>query len=230
MGRVETEFKRFENDNGRHLCICRDCAKETYHYIIFKYDENSFQSYGRGSGVSWKNSNQIIQCLGCETVSFRTVYTDSESYEEYYDDEGNSCSYAVETIKYYPGLVEGLGSIDTSMLPAKISGIYRETLHSIENEQYILAGIGLRAIIETVCKDLDASGKNLHAKINSLKEMSIVTAEGVETLHRLRVLGNDAAHEVKAHNSQQLQLAIKIIEHILDGTYLIPQKVKAVFK
>ena len=56
-----------------------------------------------------------------------------------------------------------------------------------------------------------------------------MTAEGADILHKLRVLGNDAAHEVKAHNSKQLELAMKIIEHMLDGTYIIPNKVQAVF-
>ena len=83
--------------------------------------------------------------------------------------------------------------------------------------------------METVCKDLETKGSNLYEKINSLQDKSIVTTEGADTLHKLRVLGNDAAHEVKSHNSQQLELAMKIIEHMLDGTYIIPNKVQNVF-
>lgn len=52
---------------------------------------------------------------------------------------------------------------------------------------------------------------------------------GLTLLHKLRVLGNEAAHEVKAHNSMQLELAMQIIEHMLDGTYVIPARVKSVF-
>ena len=116
------------------------------------------------------------------------------------------------------------------MLPPNVQSIYQETILAIENEQNILAGIGVRALIETICKDLSAEGKDLYNKINSLKEKSIVTKEGVDTLHKLRVLGNDAAHEVKRHNKQQLSLAIQIIEHMLDGTYIIPHKVSKVFE
>jgi len=227
---VSKEFKQHQGGLERYLCMCRECAKETYHYIIFSYDEHGRQDCGQGNEVSWLEKNQIIQCLGCDTVSFRTVLTDSESVDYYYRDDGNTGVYHIETIKYYPARIDGLKSIDVSMLPLKILDIYRETVLAIESEQYVLAGIGIRAIVETVCKELSANGKNLHEKIDSLKDMSIVTPEGAKTLHRLRVLGNNAAHEVKSHDYSQLQLAMKIIDHMLDGTYVIPQQVQSVFK
>ncbi|MCS3768337.1 hypothetical protein HNP12_002411 [Aeromonas hydrophila] len=227
---VVKEFKSVPGNTDRHLCVCRVCDKDTFHYIIFSYNEHGRQDCGRGNEVSWQEKNQIIQCLGCDTVSFRTVLTDSESVDYFYDENGNTGVYHCETIKYYPARMEGLNYIDVDKLPLKILDIYKETQFSIENEQYVLAGIGIRAIVETVCKDLKASGKSLSEQINSLKNMSIVTSEGAETLHKLRILGNKAAHEVKAHDSQQLRLAMKIIDHMLDGTYVIPQEVEEVFK
>ncbi len=138
------------------------------------------------------------------------------------------CTYD-ERITYYPGRTEGLRAINIYLLPITVQNIYQETILAIENEQNILAGIGIRALIETICKNQQAEGKNLFDKINSLKEKSILTNEGAETLHKLRVLGNDAAHEVKAHDRNQLLLALQIIEHMLDGTYIIPQKVSKIF-
>ena len=224
MGDITKKFECSDKDDGKHRLICRECSRETLHSIVCSYNESGSEDCGGGNSVDWHCKNQIIQCLGCETVSFRTVSTFSEDVE--YDHDG---PYYPETIKYYPGRSEGLKSIESYLLPHKIQEIYKETILSIENEQYVLAGIGIRAIVETVCKDLDAKGSNLFDKINSLKDKSIVTPEGADTLHKLRVLGNDAAHEVKAHNSQQLELAMKIIEHMLDGTYIIPSNVQNVF-
>jgi hypothetical protein len=224
MGSVTKKFELTQGDEEKHRFVCRECSRETLHSIVASFDESGSEDCGGGNSVDWHCKNQIIQCLGCETVSFRTVSTFSEDVE--YDHDG---PYYPETIKYYPGRSEGLKSIETYLLLYKIQEIYKETILSIENEQYVLAGIGIRAIVETICKDKNAAGDNLYHKINSLKEQSIVTAEGADILHRLRVLGNDAAHEVKAHNSQQLELAMKIIEHMLDGTYIIPNKVQNVF-
>jgi hypothetical protein len=191
---------------------------------VSSFDENGSEDCGGGNSVDWNSKNQTIQCLGCQTVSFRTVSTFSEDME--YDHDG---PYNPETIKYYPGRVEGVKTLESHLLPHTIQQIYKETVLSLENEQFILAGIGIRAIVETICKDLEAEGGNLYNKINALKDRSIVTQEGADTLHKLRVLGNSAAHEVKAHNSQQLELALQIIEHMLEGTYIIPARVESVF-
>ena len=225
MSNISKSFSLKDRDQHKHLIICRECSRDTSHLIVASFDESGSEELGGGHSIDWNLKNQIIQCLGCETVSFRTVQTCSE--EQDYDYEGNS--YYPETIKYYPGRAKGIKALEDNLLPYKIRGIYKETILSIENGQYVLAGIGIRAIIETICKEVKAEGKDLFHKINWLKVKSVVTEHGAETLHKLRVLGNDAAHEVKAHNSAQLELAMKIIEHMLDGTYIIPAKLKSAF-
>lgn len=227
MGNIEKIFLLDSNVPGKYKFICRECSKETTHIIVAAYKERGSEDCGGGNSVDWCEISQIIQCQGCEAVSFRVESTNSEDYD--YDYEANT-RYNVKTIKFYPGRSAGLKAIDSYLLPLNVQEIYKETILAIENEQNILAGIGIRALIETICKDLNAAGKDLYHKINSLQEKSIITKEGVETLHKLRVLGNDAAHEVKKHNHQQLSLAIQIIEHMLDGTYIIPHKVAHVLK
>lgn len=224
MSQLSRSFSLSQCDDKKHRIICKECCRETLHSIISSFSERGREDCGGGDFVDWSCDNQTIQCLGCEAVSFRTVSTCSEEVE--YDHDG---PYYPESIKYYPGRAEGLKSIDSYLLPHSIQQIYKETILSIENEQYVLAGIGIRAIVETICKDLEASGQNLYNKIDSLREKSIVTPEGAGILHKLRVLGNDAAHEVKAHNSRQLELAMQIIKHMLDGTYIIPARVQQVF-
>jgi hypothetical protein len=227
MGNIERTFLLENNVPGKYKFVCRECSRETTHIIVAAYNESGSQDCGHGNSYDWNKANQIIQCQGCEAVSFRVESTNSEDYD--YDCESNT-KYDIETIKFYPGRSAGLKAIDSYLLPLNVQDIYKETILAIENEQNILAGIGIRALIETICKDLEATGKDLYNKINSLQEQGIVTKEGVETLHKLRVLGNDAAHEVKKHNQQQLSLAIQIIEHMLDGTYIIPHKVAHVLK
>jgi uncharacterized protein DUF4145 len=226
MGKVTKKYTLAKGNEEGHKFICKECCRETSHSIISSYSEAGYEDCGGGNGVDWDVRNQIIQCLGCEAVSFRVISTFSEDYD--YDQEGKMVLN--ETVKYYPGRSEGLKAISSYLLPENVQCIYKETILAIENEQNVLAGIGIRALIETICKDLKAEGKDLYNKINDLKEKSIVTNEGVDTLHKLRVLGNDAAHEVKEHNKQQLSVAIQIIEHMLDGTYIIPHKVAEVFQ
>lgn len=224
MGEITQAYKLITDDESKYRLYCKECSGLTIHSIVSSFNESGSEDCGGGQSVDWNCKNQTIQCLGCQTVSFRSVSTFSEDIE--YD---HDCTYHPETIKYYPSRVEGVKSLESHLLPYTIQQIYKETVLSLENDQFILAGIGIRAIVETICKDLEAEGRDLHKKINALKERSIVTQEGADTLHKLRVLGNSAAHEVKAHNSQQLELALQIIEHMLERTYIIPARVESVF-
>ncbi|HCE3706025.1 TPA: DUF4145 domain-containing protein [Vibrio parahaemolyticus] len=224
MGEITKTYKLSTDEEDKQRLYCKECSGLTLHSIVSSFDEDGSEDCGGGNSVDWHCKNQTIQCLGCQTVSFRTVSTFSEDVE--YDHEG---PYHPETIKYYPGRVEGVKFLESHLLPYTVQQIYKETVLSLENDQFILAGIGIRAIVETICKDLQAEGRDLYRKINTLKTRSIVTKEGADTLHKLRVLGNSAAHEVKAHDSRQLELALQIIEHMLEGTYIIPARVENVF-
>lgn len=144
-----------------------------------------------------------------------------------YDEDGNQTPLLKYT--YYPSRMVGTGNYDISSLPPKVAAVYKETQQSVENKQNILAGIGIRALIESICIDQGIRKGNLYERIDQLEERSITTKEGKECLHKLRGLGNDAAHEMKSHKTSELLIALKVLEHMLDGTYAIPEEVKKTF-
>lgn len=182
---------------------------------------------GHGDYYQWNNEYQIIQCLGCETVSFRQTHENSEDYYQVGPDE---YEHAV-SVDIYPNPEEGRNLIeDDYLLPTNLHRIYSETIKSINNGQDVLTGIGIRAIVETTCKDKNASGKDLYEKINDLVTQGVLTKDGADILHKLRTLGNEAAHEVKPHDKVQLGLALDVIDHLLQGVYILPYHAKAKFK
>jgi hypothetical protein len=42
-------------------------------------------------------------------------------------------------------------------------------------------------------------------------------------------LGNRAAHDVEPHNVEQLSLAMDAVEHLLEGAYIFPKKMRSTF-
>ena len=118
---------------------------------------------------------------------------------------------------------------DAGALPTKVRLIYLETSNALSSNQPVLAGIGIRAIVETICKDAKSSGKNLFERINVLVELGKLSLDGAATLHKLRVLGNAAAHDVKPHDENQLELGLEVIEHILEALYILPKKMGDTF-
>ena len=111
-------------------------------------------------------------------------------------------------------------------LPASVAPIYDETHAALANKQPILAGVGIRALIETVCNEKGATGSSLEKKIDDLVTKGVLTRTGSETLHSMRILGNQAAHEVKPHSEETLNLAMDVVEHMLTDVYILPAATK----
>jgi hypothetical protein len=107
-------------------------------------------------------------------------------------------------------------------LPFIVMRIYQETHRAASEGNQILAGMGIRALIEAVCKEKSAPGDNLFQKIDGLVGLGVLTHDGADILHKLRLLGNEAAHEHKPPTDETIEAAIQIAEHLLQTVYVLP--------
>lgn len=210
-----------KTQNEEHRLPCSRCAVKTRHKVLESVDV-------KGEDPAWDyyytNNYQIVQCQGCDEISFRKCHSNSE---DVYFDEEEGVGYPIEKEELYPSRVAGRHKLRQSdFLPAAVSRIYDETHAALCNKQPILAGVGIRALIETVCNEESAVGGNLEKKIDNLVTKGVLTKNGAEILHSLRILGNVAAHEVKPHSELTLSLAMDVVEHLLTDVYILPGATK----
>jgi len=213
--------------NEEHQVSCIKCSGKTTHKVVASYDLRGDYDDGHYS-MQWATDHQVIQCLGCKTVSYRKASSNSEDWiQRSHDGEGE---YVIdETL--YPSRIDGIKGLedDTHYLPTNVRRIYDETLQALSSQSRVLAGIGLRALLETVCKEKNATGHDLLKKIDSLVAASVLTPSSAAILHKIRTLGNSAAHEVKPHSDKQLGLAMNIVEHLLKDVYILPKQAESEF-
>jgi len=95
---------------------------------------------------------------------------------------------------------------------------------TFQEDALILAGLGLRGTVEAVCNDLEVKGRNLEIRISKLATAGFISRKDAERLHGIRFMGNDAAHEVKKPKTEQLSVALKIVEHLLSSVYILEQE------
>lgn len=210
-----------------HRLPCVTCSGTPVHHVMASFDEKGSHDEGDNS-YEWNDHYQIVQCQGCKNISFRDARTNSEDYFQISRDE---FEHAV-TEELFPSRLAGRKGIDKEMrifLPPDIGVIYNETIRAMANQSPVLAGIGLRALLETVCKEKQAAGKDLSNKIDDLQVKSVLTPTNAAVLHRIRTLGNDAAHEVKPHTEGQLGVAMDVMENLLREVYILPKQFKSEF-
>lgn len=210
-----------------HSVECILCSGNTSHIALATVDVNGSDG-DRNYSFDWYTGHQLIQCLGCKSISYRIVSSNSE---EYFHTDSGDIVYE-ESEKLYPPRITGVKGLgdEAVYLPQKVRQIYEETLTALSVNAPVLAAIGLRALVETVCKEKEAEGGDLFKKIDSLVEKRVLTPVGATILHKIRTIGNAAAHEVKPHSERQLSLALDIVEHLLKDVFILPKQVEVEFE
>ena len=191
---------------------CRKCKTETRHVILCKSEDHGDVDY------SFYSCYAVIQCLGCETKSFRYQWKDIEQAYQIGEDEwevpeGTDC-YP----QYDPSHVD---LEDVYIVPKLVRSIYQEAVTAVRAGALTLAGLGLRGTIEAVCNDKKITGTSLEKRITKMANMGIISKSDADRLHAIRFLGNDAAHDIKKPDKDQISVALKIINHLIQSVYIL---------
>lgn len=154
---MTNSFQKMEinKSTGEKIKVyCNRCKNETNHTVLQSVDPHGSEQVDCGDGQTedfeWINNYQIIQCQGCETISFRHYSWLSGSEQQTGPDEWDDGS----VVKLYPNRSSKLIPIkDYLNVPHTLRRIYRETIECFNNGILTLCAAGLRAIIEGICAD-----------------------------------------------------------------------------
>ena len=205
-----------------HRLACRNCDSFTNHKVLTSIETN----WGDDDvGIYGTDMFEIVECLGCDSVSFRLASINSEDAESYNEETGE-INYKIDE-ELYPNRIAGRKEIENiHLLPPGTLKIYKEIHKAICSRLRILSGIGIRVLVESVCRESEANGSSLENKIDDLVNKGLLTKENSEALHATRLLGNRLAHEVIEPKDEALEIAMDIIENLLMSVYIIPNKAK----
>ena len=234
------KIKKVDNfsENKSVKCYCNTCDKVMNQKIIksikIVWEENVIKY-----GVDGSSDYQIIECVGCDQLSFRE--------EKYFSEDRDYDCDGTKVIQYPTPTIHHRKEYDFDDLPYNLETIYAEAIKCFNNNQYILCATGIRSILDGICNERkiknglvekkDRNGKiclkksgNLDGKINGLKDSEVITKSNAKALHELRFLGNKAIHELDIPSKNDLITAFDIVEHILIDIYDLPIKFKKLEK
>jgi hypothetical protein len=194
--------------------LCRQCKHATNHDVLFSKDESGETADG---DIKWWTSHQVLQCCGCDEITFRATQADTESIDPY-------TGQLDERETLYPSRTDGrLPMEGYESFPVKTRRIYAEALKALNNNALILAAIGLRSLIESVCLEQKTKANTLAKGIDELAASGLLSKKQAEFLHAHRFMGNVAAHEMVAPHPTELVAALDIAETLLKTIYVLPE-------
>ncbi|HCL3646898.1 DUF4145 domain-containing protein [Pseudomonas aeruginosa] len=210
-------------DGAIYKVLCEVCKIPQKHIVLKslrrKNDVGEFTSI---------TEYEIVQCQNCDSLSFRKEYSNSENY---YQDEETGNYETLLDVDIFPSRTAGRFKIEgIHFLPLEVRAAYDELILAMNGGQNMLAGLGVRVLIEMICRDKKAAGDNLYKKLDALRVNGEITVSDLEILHKIRAMGNYAAHEAKASTSAQLTLAMNVVENLLKSVYIHPKLAATAFK
>lgn len=238
MKKEQVELKKLDEQ-----VYCSTCEGKRNHYIILNHTEESEHD----SDFTWRATFFIVKCAGCDTVAFVKKYGDEDTvefieneprwYDEYtvYPEEPEKedlhdpfSNFKVIKAKYF------------HHVPGNIKKLYEQIVETFNNQHYILATFGLRALIEGICselkikngylyendktKKLDYNKKEINTdslggRIFGLYEKGHILFPNALILLEIKKVGNSALHDIEIPHFVNLNHMIIILEKIIDDVY-----------
>lgn len=209
--------------------FCNYCSQTTNHiikseHIITEQCEYEIEPNTMTSQVIGIYKYQILECSGCESITFRRLDIFDNVTE--LDHKGNFISNQNRTFEtYYPERIKGFISKNKIVgVPIIINKLFQEIIDCYNYDLKIMCSAGLRAIVESLCNHFNTTGNSLADRINKLKDINLLSQSTCTSLHSHRFIGNYALHRLEIPEKSELNDAIEIIEHTLKELFELPIK------
>ena len=222
--------------------LCDTCTLPTTHLVLKDYEFIEKIDEGDGCFYPLEHLYEIVQCCGCESISFRY----RNWFSEHWDGDSGPPLPSREVL--YPVRPrEILKCKEQLSLSPELQRIYRETREAFNSGLFTLCAAGIRAILEGICSDKgvksgpvqiqEAGGlvrmqekENLQGRIQGLAQRNFLLSEHARILHNIRFLGNEALHRLTEPEPDNLIAAFKVLDHTLTGLYELNELGKRIFR
>ena len=204
---------------------CVDCKRETSHKIIEQYQKTLHE---KKYDVSIYYTYQIIDCLGCNNISFQEISSCSENTT--YDDdmqsyvmEEHKINYPLVPSHHRPAWSNSYWTNDT-----RLRELLNEVYDAIDNQLNTLAAIGIRTTIEASCVKLSIPPKNNFCKKTKelFREGHVGKQEALNIYKYLMNAGNAATHENWKPSNIELNILITYLEGFLYRVFIAPKELE----
>lgn len=112
---------------------------------------------------------------------------------------------------------------NTENLPPRCEQTLKEAIACHSAGAYRAAAMMVRRLLEEICDENSAKGKDLHQRLTALKGLVVLPPQLFDAMNELKALGNDAAHvEAKAYDNigrDEAEDSIELAKEILKALY-----------
>lgn len=190
-----------------------------------------FEQRAGDEHFNYHKSWYLLQCKGCDYAFVQTIYTDSESYRDYYENGEVMMDYE-ETHEYWPAISSrrkpdwfddyGVKEVQNSeALTASLAELYG----ALDANLNMLAAIGVRTTFD-IASELLGIDPNIafKDKIENLQKLGHIGLADKDRIRHLVDAGSASAHRGWKPTNQDLKILMDVLEHFVENALVAPAK------
>lgn len=169
---------------------------------------------------------RVLECRGCGQNYFKSTSSNSEDYNDYYDDETDSeAREHIETVKYWPPTAKRQApewAHEINFKDQILGSLFDDVYTAMSNNLGVLAAIGMRTVFDRASELLGIDPtKSFQQKLDELKAGDHITGKEKAVLGELIDAGSAAAHRGWRPKPKQLDAMMIILEAFLHRAFLL---------
>lgn len=189
-------------------------------YNSENYDENTL--------------HRVLKCRGCQHVQFQTASTNSEDLDHDYDEDGQTVTTYIETIKYFPPLDKRPRPEYTrthKSYSATMVRLLDEAYSALKYDLHIVAAIALRTVFDAATEVLNIDQRlTFNQKLDQLVVEGKIDSSQRDALDALTDAGSAAAHRGWQPTENELDTMFTIMESFLYRAFITSDEQKELAK
>lgn len=202
---------------------CNECGHETWHSCLWTQRLRNTEHSGTKWEVVIQKEHIVLECRGCEAVSFVILSARSDDTEDDGAPAVSERTYPPKTLREHPPWYGDL-LVEYFFEKKPFLKLLSEVYVALQNGCPSLAVMGIRAILEAVmietCGDQGTFIKNLN-KFQDLGYISDVQRKAVEPVLEA---GHATIHRAFEPTDQQALVSLDITENIVESIFVSREK------
>jgi hypothetical protein len=210
------------HESQRRRSYCNKCSDETWHDVLWiKTNERTSEE-----DAFWaKQHHLVLQCRGCDQISFKVIEWDSEDLEPDGTPSARVESYPPKTFRRPPHW-QGELLLDAFLDDSHFLNLLDEIYVALQNDCARLAVMGIRALLEAImvdkCQDQGSFAKNLDA----FQNQGYISPIQGRTIEPVIEAGHAVIHRSFKPKHEQALTALDITESIIESIYVASKEAK----
>lgn len=181
---------------------CNSCARKTKHDVVAQRISNHSAHMEDGFEIEWTHTHRIIECRGCEAVSFHLSWWHSE-----YDVSEDVTLYPPRISRAMPGW--------SDQLPDDIGELMKEIYSALHADSRRLAMMGARACVDMYMNETIGDVGGFAEKLRALVESGHLSKIDDGILGAALEVGHAASHRGHCPSSKEVNQVMDIVENLL---------------